>query len=167
MWGTRPFPSMRLSVIIPAFNEEVLIETTIGNIQQSLRDTRIAVPSWEIIVCDNNSTDQTARIASRMGVRLVFEPISQISRARNTGADIARGDWLLFVDADTYPSAELMQEVEGIMASEHYVGCGTTIEVVDGTLFNKLRMGRLNPRTTLIMLSISTASAFLALIPIR
>ena len=136
---------MLLSVIIPAFNEEELIEETIGKIELSLNETPCTDFSWEIIVCDNNSTDQTALIASRMGARTVFEPINQISRARNTGADIAQGEWLLFVDADTYPRRELMEEVVDIMASERYVGCGTTVKVVDGTLFNKLRMERLNP----------------------
>jgi glycosyltransferase involved in cell wall biosynthesis len=135
---------MLLSVIIPAFNEEELIEETLGRIQFSLRGRCTGFP-WEIIVCDNNSTDDNAQIASRMGARLAFEPINQISRARNTGADIAQGDWLLFVDADTYAHRELMEEVIGIMASERYVGCGTTVEVVDGSLFNKLRMERLNP----------------------
>lgn len=136
---------MRLSVIIPAFNEEELIGETIRKMRRALKETRSAGFSWEIIVCDNNSTDDTAAIASRMGARIAFEPINQISRARNTGADIARGNWLLFVDADTYPRRELMEEVIGIMESEQYVGCGTTVEVVDGTLFNKLRMERLNP----------------------
>jgi len=136
---------MLLSVIIPAFNEEKLIEEVIGKIQLSLSEARWASLSWEIIVCNNNSTDQTAQIALQMGARLAFEPINQISRARNTGAAIAQGEWLLCVDADTYPRSELMEDVVDVIASKQYVGCGTTVEVVDGTLFNKLRMERLNP----------------------
>ncbi|MEQ1603398.1 MAG: glycosyltransferase [Pyrinomonadaceae bacterium] len=39
---------------------------------------------YEIIVCDNNSSDATAEIARLLGCEVVFEPLNQISRARNT-----------------------------------------------------------------------------------
>ena len=55
-----------------------------------------------MIVCDNNSTDRTAQAAREAGARVVFEPVNQISRARNAGARVASGDWLLFIDADSY-----------------------------------------------------------------
>ena len=42
---------------------------------------------------------------------MVFEPVNQIARARNTGAAAATGDWLVFIDADSHPSAELFAEV--------------------------------------------------------
>ena len=71
----------------------------------------------ELIVCDNNSTDRTAEIARAAGAKVVFEPVNQIARARNAGAAAASGDWLVFVDADSYPtrravprSGEAMQE---------------------------------------------------------
>ena len=52
----------------------------------ALNDNKDEGFSWEIIVCDNNSTDKTGEIAGKMGARIAFEPINQISRARNTGA---------------------------------------------------------------------------------
>jgi glycosyltransferase involved in cell wall biosynthesis len=58
-------------------------------------------PGGELIVCDNNSTDATPRIAEEEGAAVVFEPHNQISRARNAGARAAAGDWLLFIDADS------------------------------------------------------------------
>jgi glycosyltransferase involved in cell wall biosynthesis len=136
---------MDLSVIIPAFNEEALIGQTIDRIKLAISKVQGTGFSWEIIVCDNNSTDQTADVALQRGARLTFEPINQISKARNTGAEIARGKWLLFVDADTYPGKELMQDVVKIIAGGRHIGCGATVEVVEGTLLNKLRMERLNP----------------------
>ena len=45
----------------------------------------------EIIVVDNNSSDKTAEVANSKGARVVFEPINQISKARNTGAKWAKG----------------------------------------------------------------------------
>jgi GT2 family glycosyltransferase len=57
----------------------------------------------------------------------VFEPINQISRARNTGAAAATGDWLLFVDADSHPSLELFVEVAKEMQSGNCIAGGATI----------------------------------------
>ena len=71
----------------------------------------------ELIVCDNNSTDRTAAIAAAAGAIVVFEPINQISRARNTGAARATGDWLLFVDADSFPTRELFADVVAAISS--------------------------------------------------
>ncbi len=100
---------------------------------------------WEIIVCDNNSTDATAKIAQQAGAKVVSEPINQISRARNTGAAAAVGEWCLFLDADSYPSAALMKEVLLRMSDPAIVGCGSTITVEGDNWFNRLRMERLNP----------------------
>jgi glycosyltransferase involved in cell wall biosynthesis len=65
----------------------------------------------ELIVCDNNSTDRTAEIARAAGALVVFEPVNQIARARNRGAAAASGEWLVFVDADSYPSRELFSDL--------------------------------------------------------
>jgi glycosyltransferase involved in cell wall biosynthesis len=65
----------------------------------------------EIIVCDNNSTDRTGELARAEGARVLFEPVNQISRARNAGAAVANGQWLVFVDADSFPSVELFAEM--------------------------------------------------------
>jgi glycosyltransferase involved in cell wall biosynthesis len=97
---------MKISVIVPAFNEEKMI----GNSLAAIREAALAFEGsaeWELIVCDNNSTDGTSEIARAAGARVVFEPINQIARARNRGASIAGGDWLIFVDADSFPTREL------------------------------------------------------------
>lgn len=51
----------------------------------------------------------------------------------------------MFIDADTYPSIDLMNEIVQIIEEDILIGCGSTIKVIDGSLFNKLRMERLNP----------------------
>jgi hypothetical protein len=58
---------------------------------------------------------------------------------------MASGDWLLFIDADSYPTPDLMAETLDVMRDGQFIGCGTTVLVEGGTLFNKLRMERLNP----------------------
>jgi glycosyltransferase involved in cell wall biosynthesis len=84
--------------------------------------------SAELIVCDNNSTDRTAEIARAAGARVVFEPVNQIARARNAGAKVASGDWLLFVDADSSPSPELVLDMLAAIEGG-CVGGGATVRL--------------------------------------
>src|ERR1022692_1935800 len=89
--------SIHLSIVIPAFNEERLIARCLQSISASLVANSKPCFTSEIIVVDNNSTDNTANLARQAGAQVVFEPINQIGRARNAGAAEASGDWLLFV----------------------------------------------------------------------
>ena len=88
-------------------------------------------PGWEteLIVCDNNSTDRTAEIARAAGATVVFEPINQIARARNSGAAAATGDWLIFVDADSHPSPELFVDVTEQIQSGRCLAGGSTVRM--------------------------------------
>ncbi len=118
---------MKISIVIPAFNEEKLIAATLRVIQGATAAfTRIG---WDVetIVCDNNSTDATAQLAQSAGARVVFEAINQIARARNTGAAAASGDWLVFVDADSRPTPELFAEVAGQIQSGRCMAGGCTV----------------------------------------
>ncbi len=71
---------MKLSIVVPAFNEEKLLGETLGCIRAAAGALDCDI---ELIVCDNNSTDGTAEIARNAGAAVVFEPINQIARARN------------------------------------------------------------------------------------
>lgn len=124
---------MKLSVIIPAFNEEQLILHCLDSVSQSLKVIERADFSYEIIVVDNNSTDQTAKLARSTGARVVFEPINQISRARNAGAAIATGDWLLFVDADSLLNPGMATDILKLIDSKRYVGCGSLMKMPQST----------------------------------
>lgn len=120
---------MKLSVVVPAFNEERLIAQTLGCIREAL-----AGRNAEIIVCDNNSTDRTAEIARDAGAIVVFEPVNQISRARNAGAARASGDWLVFVDADSSPSRALFDDVFAAIQSGRCLGGGSTVAFASAQL---------------------------------
>ena len=58
-----------------------------------------------------------------------FEPVNQIARARNRGAAAATGDWLIFVDADSHPSAGLFAEVAGQIGSGRCLAGGVTVRM--------------------------------------
>src|SRR5260370_23846726 len=104
---------MKISVIVPAFNEAKLITATLRSIRAAT--AAFASLGWEseLIVCDNNSTDGTADLARAEGATVVFEPVNQIARARNRGAAAATGQWLLFIDADSRASRGLFAAVGG------------------------------------------------------
>jgi glycosyltransferase involved in cell wall biosynthesis len=120
---------MRISVIVPAYNEAGLIVETLQRIQAAM--TAFARLGWEteLIVCDNNSTDVTGELARAAGARVVFESVNQIARARNTGAAAASGDWLVFVDADTHPGAELFAAVAEQIQSGRCLAGGCTVRM--------------------------------------
>ncbi len=94
------------SVIIPAYNEAACLSETLVYLKKTMAS--IDIPG-EIIVADNNSSDQTPHIARQFGARVVFEPFNQISRARNAGGRAARGGYLIFLDADTFLSRDLLK----------------------------------------------------------
>lgn len=86
----------RFSVVIPAYNEAGYLEATL----ESLRRQDFA-GSYEVIVVDNNSTDDTAAIATRLGATVVPEPRPGVCWARQRGTLAARGEIVASTDADT------------------------------------------------------------------
>jgi glycosyltransferase involved in cell wall biosynthesis len=120
---------MRISIIIPAYNEEKLIVETLRCITEAA--ATLSARGWgtEMIVCDNNSSDRTLELAQAAGARVVFEPINQIARARNKGAEAATGEWLLFIDADSRPTPELFADLADAIESGTVLAGGSTIRL--------------------------------------
>jgi glycosyltransferase involved in cell wall biosynthesis len=73
-------------------------------------------------VVDNESTDRTAEVARSFGAQVVHEPVHNISRARNSGAKIARGDVLVFVDADTIVPPGFLHRLAEAMSTPACMG---------------------------------------------
>jgi glycosyltransferase involved in cell wall biosynthesis len=119
--------AVKISIVVPAFNEERLIGASLAQIKSAAGAFSKIGWETELIVCDNNSTDRTAEIARAAGATVVFEPINQIARARNAGAAAATGGWLVFVDADSHPSAELFADVAGQISSGKCLAGGATV----------------------------------------
>ena len=120
---------MKISIIVPAYNEERLLGESLERIQAAA--VALTRRGWEteLIVCDNNSTDRTAEIARASGATVVFEPVNQIGRARNRGAAAAGGQWLVFVDADSHPGLELFEEMSAQIEAGDCLAGSTTIRL--------------------------------------
>ena len=118
---------MRLSIVVPAFNEEKLLGACLESVKAAVRACASDGLETELIVCDNNSTDATPRIAEGAGAKVVFERVNQISRARNAGAWAASGDWLLFVDADSRLKPASLRDMLAAARGGKVVGGGSLI----------------------------------------
>lgn len=92
----------KVSLIIPVFREEKILENTLQNFSESLlRNNNI-----ELIISDGGSTDRTLEIAEKYTdkvVRYSGEKRQTISAGRNAGARISNGDILVFINGDSYP----------------------------------------------------------------
>lgn len=118
-----------ISIVIPAFNEEGYIQPTLKSVFQAKQEYPGEV---QVIVVDNNSTDATGEIAQQSGATVVFEPVNQIARARNAGAAAASGDYLIFIDADTTISGDILDKVNETLSSGKYIGGGAWVEPDSG-----------------------------------
>lgn len=94
--------------MIPARNEELLIASTIFAIAQSVVPCSV---SSEVIVVNDGSIDETAGIARDCGARVIDVQLHNIAAVRNAGAEVASGEILIFVDADTLMNSECLQGI--------------------------------------------------------
>src|SRR5262249_13170366 len=100
-----------VAVVILTFNEEL-------NIAQALS----SVCGWaeQVFVFDSFSTDRTVEMAGEFECQIIQHPFTDYAKQRNAALDELpiRTEWVLFLDADEWPTAELKQEIERIVASQ-------------------------------------------------
>src|SRR5436853_7941431 len=116
-----------ISFIVPAYNEETELPSTLGAIRAATSGLSQPV---EIIVVDDASTDATPEIAEQAGARVVSIHRRQIVAARNAGARAAQGEYLFFVDADTRINKTHVTEAMALLEAG-YTG-GSARGVMDG-----------------------------------
>jgi glycosyltransferase involved in cell wall biosynthesis len=105
--------SMKISFVIPAHNEERLLPATLQSIRAAADACGVC---YEIVVADDASTDRTAEVAEAFGAIVVRVHHRRISATRNSGARAARGDVLVFVDADTTINHQVLLAALNVLA---------------------------------------------------
>lgn len=120
---------MKLAIIIPAFNEESYLPSTLDSIHTAVARlcTRVDV-DVDIIVVDNNSSDGTAALAREMGARVLRESKQGVACARNAGARHAEGDVLVFVDADVMVPYNSLEAIHAAMSNPNCVGGAVDVD---------------------------------------
>jgi glycosyltransferase involved in cell wall biosynthesis len=128
----------RVSVIIPAFNAEEHLGDALRSVQSQTYD------DWEVVVCDDCSTDATAALARSFGDRVSLvrtETNSGPAAARNLAVRHSSGELLAFLDADDYWLPAYLERLVSLYDS---AGADVGIVACDSSL---LQAGRLRPET--------------------
>ena len=116
---------VKISVVIPAYNEEQCLPKTLQRIGEALA---VAVYPSEIIVVDNDSQDKTKQVAEDFGAKVVQEKDHSIGKVRNAGAKNSIGDVLIFIDADTLVPETLFQKIIAALEDEKCFGGAVAVE---------------------------------------
>lgn len=110
---------MKISIVIPTLNEGKYIETTLFHIKQ--------MKPYEIIIADSHSEDNTVKIAKKYGARIVYAKRGAASYGRNAGGFAARGDIILFLDADSIVFPNLLDVIKKDFKNKKLAGWTCTI----------------------------------------
>ena len=124
---TRENAAPRLSLVIPAYNEERFLPRLLDTVEAAARRYAQGPDAVEIIVADNASTDGTAEIARERGCRVVPVAKRCIAAARNAGGFAAQGAIVGFVDADMQIHEGTFDAIEQALASDRIVGGATGV----------------------------------------
>lgn len=103
-----------VSVVVPVYNVENYIE------QCAFFVLNQSYPCCELIIIDDGSTDSTPQILDRIAeinscIRVIHKENAGVSAARNTGIDMAQGDYIVFVDGDDYLASNFIEYMVGIV----------------------------------------------------
>jgi len=94
-----------VSVVIPAYNEENYLPALLSALKNQ------TYSNIEVIVVDNESTDNSVTVASNAGAKVITNHEFNLSMSRNMGAEASKGNIIVFIDADTVPESQAIEEV--------------------------------------------------------
>jgi glycosyltransferase involved in cell wall biosynthesis len=121
---------MEITVILCTFNRCRTLAKALESIAASTLPRTVA---WEVLVVDNNSSDQTRALVEEFcrrqpgRFRYLFEPQQGLSYARNTGVREARGDIICFVDDDVMVDPAWLQNLTETLHDDEWAGAGGRI----------------------------------------
>ncbi|GAB4209820.1 MAG: hypothetical protein OHK0022_41600 [Roseiflexaceae bacterium] len=115
--------TIEVSVIIPCYNYARYLPEAVASVVAQTCD------AWELVIVDDGSQDESLAVAQQLRaqyagrrIRLLTQPNSGLSAARNSGAVVARGSYLLFLDADDMLAPELLARALPLLRDQPQVG---------------------------------------------
>lgn len=134
--------SITVSFIIPCLNSEKTISQTLDSIFQQVTDL-----SFEVIVVDNGSSDQTVALATRDQVKVLHCEKRGAGCARNHGAQQAAGAFLAFIDSDVVLDPQWLATLMARLIKENFsIALGRVIPAGEKSFFNDYRLALNNNR---------------------
>lgn len=119
-----------ISIIIPTYNRAQTLKRSISSVVEQTADT------WELIIVDDGSTDNTRDLVSPYLIDSRIKYIAQentgVSTARNAGAALANGDYLIFLDSDDIIYPHLINFLIGISIYQYDIVCWQVVKIIDG-----------------------------------
>lgn len=108
----------KLSIIIPALNEEKFLPHLLASLTQQTRK------DFEVVVVDGASTDATVTVAQSFQstlpkLKVIVTEKAGVSRQRNRGAQMTTGDWLVFVDADSILLPYFVERIQAFVEEQN------------------------------------------------
>ncbi len=120
---SREFDSYKVSVVIPAWNEELAIGHVVRDFLPHVH---------EVVVADNLSEDRTADIARELGARVASQRLRGYGEALRFGMDQATGDILVLVEADhSFRAKDLGKILEYMKDADMVIGTRTTRQMIE------------------------------------
>ena len=135
--------SPAISVIIPVYNVESWLRRAVGSLQNQ------TCTSYEILLVDDGSTDGSGALCDKLAdddvrIRVIHQENQGAAAARNAAIEIARGDYLYFMDGDDWCDRTMLKDMYRV-ASEHNLDLlitGFTIDTYyddEGKYYRELR----------------------------
>lgn len=111
--------NIEVSVVFPCLNEEASVGKCVRVALEELRKSKI---NGEVVVCDNNSEDDSAAVAKAAGARVVFQKKRGYGNAYQKGLTLAKGKYLIMADSDlTYPLNRIDDFVKELRKGNEFV----------------------------------------------
>lgn len=133
-----------ISVVIPAFNEEKFISICLDSLVHQKTGKK-----FEVIIVDNNSTDETGKIAEKyrkkLNLKVISEKIKGRGAARSAGFKIAKGEIILGTEADTIVPANWIDELSDQFTDKKIIAVTGTCRFGDCSFIAKIFMNILQP----------------------
>ncbi len=114
---------VEISVVIPARNEEQFLMLCLESIEKAFGNHH----AYEIIVVDNDSTDNTVKIAKNAGCKVFQNKKMSAGSSRNIGASIAKGNFIAFIDADCVINEKWLRLTKEHFSNTNVVAVGTKV----------------------------------------